>query len=174
MTNKNKYQGEHSDKQAEDFARQGKTRSEIAKEMGISRATLHKWIKKYPSFAEALRAGEFPVDVSVENSLLSRALGRTYREKKTIIKTDSSGKQHKEVQVFDKFLPPDTGACIFWLCNRRQDKWQNKRTIDGDALHDLKVEIKGITSEYEKRIKEEAKKAKRRRPGRPRKDESDS
>lgn len=92
------------------WAREGATDEQIAEYMGISRSTLYEWKKKYPDISDALKKGKAVVDFEVENALLNKAL---------------SG---------------DVTACIYWLNNRKRDKWRAKpepdRTI-GTAENNL-------------------------------------
>ena len=78
----------------EGWARDGLTREQIAGQMGIGLSTFYKWQKRYPQIAQALRKGRELVDYQVEAALLDRALGGDLR------------------------------AQMYWLNNRRGDKWQ--------------------------------------------------
>ena len=68
----------------------------LQKTSGVSRSTLHDWKKKYPDISDTLKKGKEVVDYQVENALLESAL---------------SG---------------NVTAIIFWLKNRRSDKWRDK------------------------------------------------
>ena len=95
-----------------------------------------EWLNKYPAISAHLKAGKAPVDQEVENALLKRARGFTYEEIITDIEeyptsqTDEDGNQIiKEIKKTRKILKtalPDTTAQIFWLKNRRPDKWRDK------------------------------------------------
>ena len=88
----------------EGWARDGLTDEQIAYNMGITAKTLYEWKNKYSDISEALKKGKEVVDYEVENALLSKALAG------------------------------DTTAQIFWLKNRRPDKWRDKpqeRTEEG-------------------------------------------
>lgn len=106
----------------EGWAREGLTDEQLAGKMGINPATLYDWKKKYPKISEALKKGKEVVDIQVENALLKRALGYDFQEEK-IERSDKDGL--KVVQTV-KHIPPDTTAQIFWLKNRRPDRWRNK------------------------------------------------
>lgn len=80
----------------EGWARDGLIDGQIAKKCGITTTTLYEWKKRFPDFANALKKGKEVVDFEVENALLKRALAG------------------------------DTTAQIFWLKNRRPDKWRDK------------------------------------------------
>ena len=98
----------------EGWARDGLTDEQIAKNMGVSVATLYNWKKSYLEILEALKKGKEVVDYEVENALLKRALGYEYIETKT--KTESG--VITEVTTTTKQVAPDVTAQIFWLKNK--------------------------------------------------------
>ena len=77
-------------------ARDGMTEQQIARSLRIDRSTLYRWKTEHPELAAALRKGKETVDYQVESALLQTAL---------------SG---------------NTTAQLFWLRNRRPDKWKDK------------------------------------------------
>lgn len=101
----------------EGWARDGLTDEQIAKNMGISYSTLKDWKNKYSAISATLKKGKEVVDFQVENALLSSA------------------------------LEGNTTAQIFWLKNRRPDKWRDKQKEDTNAealerLDNILLEIK--------------------------------
>ncbi len=78
------------------WARDGLTDEQIAHNIGINKKTLYEWKKKYSNFGNALKKGKEIIDYAVENALLKKA------------------------------LDGDVTAMIFWLKNRRPDKWRDK------------------------------------------------
>lgn len=78
------------------WARDGLTDEQMAQRMDITAKTLYEWKKQYGKICEALKKGKEVVDYQVENALLSAA------------------------------LEGNTTAQIFWLKNRRPDKWRDK------------------------------------------------
>lgn len=98
--------------------------------MGISERSLTDWKDRFPSISAALKKGKAPVDMEVENALLKRALGYDYEE--VIVETDeSTGTPRTHTKRITKHMPPDVTAQIFWLKNRRPDKWRDKQDISG-------------------------------------------
>ena len=85
----------------EGWAREGLTDEQIGQRMGVCPRTLYYWKKKFPEIGEALRKGKDVVDFQVESALLKNALGG------------------------------NLNAQIFWLKNRRPDKYRDKP--EGDA-----------------------------------------
>ena len=109
----------------EAWARDGLIDEQIAENAGITPSTLYEWKKKYPDISEALKKGKEVVDIQVENALLKRALGYSYKETKIEETADGD-----KVTVTVKEAVPDTTAQIFWLKNRRPDKWRDKQDIE--------------------------------------------
>ena len=101
----------------EDWARMGLTDEQIAHNMGISRSTLSEYKVKYKDIADTLKKGKDVIDIQVENALLKSA------------------------------LEGSNTAQIFWLKNRRPDRWRDKRDVDVttsqiDKLDDILAQIK--------------------------------
>lgn len=106
----------------EGWARDGLTDEQIAKNIGIGERTLYEWKEKYPQISQSLKKGKEFVDYEVENALLSSALGG------------------------------NTTAQIFWLKNRRPDKWRDKQKEETDktALDKLDSILKEIKDDAER------------------------
>ena len=137
---------------AEGFARRGMTDNQIAKALGIHRATFYEYLKTYPDFSDAIKRGKGPVDVEVENALLKRALGYEYEESMVEYKPgkeSKKGKKGKE-KVDDKAKPtlirktqkqviPDVTAQIVWLTNRRPALWKHRKDVTLSGHMNIKV-----------------------------------
>ena len=91
-------------------ARFGAIEDEIANELNIGPATLDRWKQKYPEFRCALKAGKEASDDRVERSLYQLAIGWNGQ-------------------------PPNTTAAIFWLKNRRPDRWRDVQQLDQAIGH---------------------------------------
>ena len=123
------------------WARDGLTDEQIAQNIGINRATLYDWIKRYDNISNAIKKGKEPVDTQVENALLKRALGYDYEETITEVEDLGGGKTKKHVRRVTKHVPPDTTAQIFWLKNRKAKQWRDKMeaavSVDTEDLSPL-------------------------------------
>ena len=127
------YKPEYAE-QAKALCDKGFTDNELAAFFKIDRATIYRWKSKYPEFCDAIKIGGEAADERVERSLFERATG--YRHKATKIM------QHQGQVIQQEYLevhPPETAAMIFWLKNRRRDKWRDKTEQeltgkDGEAL----------------------------------------
>jgi len=105
MGRKSKYNPDTFPKQVLRFATEGLTEPQMAHNLGVSLATFSTYKNKFPDFLEALKEGKKPADFEIENALHKRA--------------------HGFVGPDGKYYPPDTTACIYWLGNRKRDKWKN-------------------------------------------------
>ena len=66
------------------WARQGLTDEQLAEKIGINRATLYDWKKKYPNISNALKTSKEIVDIQVENALLKWTPGYDFQEKRAV------------------------------------------------------------------------------------------
>ena len=124
----------------EGWARDGLTDEQIAKNIGISRASLYEWKKKEVDIFDALKKGKEVIDFEVENALLKRALGYEYEEE-----TYENGILTKKVK---KQVAPDTTAQIFWLKNRKKEQWREKvEVVETDEdLQNINKNISNIAN----------------------------
>lgn len=106
----------------EGMARDGLTEEQIAENLGVSYRTLNRWKKSHPQFDQALARGKQIPDRHVENSLFRSATGYEYEEEHVT----PTGK----VVKVRRYQPPNTTAMIFWLKNRKPDKWRDKQDIE--------------------------------------------
>lgn len=94
-----------------DWCRNGATDEEIAKRLGISRDSLYEYKKQFSDFSDILKKNKDFVDLEVENALLQSALNGNIT------------------------------AQIFWLKNRRPDKWRDKPAEDKEEQESVSVNI---------------------------------
>lgn len=142
----------------EGWARDGLTFEQIAHNIGINVTTLRDWRKKEPTISAILKKGREVVDIEVENALLKRALGYTYKEvTKEQVKNPTTGQYEMMItKEVTKEVQPDTTAQIFWLKNRKPDKWRDKvvDTENEEAITnatDILVKIrKTVDDRYER------------------------
>lgn len=125
----------------EGWARDGLTDEQIAHNIGVSVSTLNNWKNKHVEILESLKKGKEVVDRQVENALLKRALGYEYEE----VKEKFEGGEMTERIVTKKEVVADTTAQIFWLKNRKPEKWRDKPEYeDHSAIDKLDEIIKGL------------------------------
>lgn len=118
---------------AEQYARNGLSDKQIAKNLGISQASFYLYLKEFPEFLEALARGKKPVDIEVENALLKRALGFEFEEKCFESEIDKDGgAKIKSIKTTKKHIPPDVAAISFWLKNRKPGDWKEKSQVEAE------------------------------------------
>lgn len=123
----------------EAWARDGLTDEQIAHNMGIGTTTLYNYKRDHMEIVEALKKGKEVVDIQVENALLKRALGYTYTEV-TREQVPATGEMIITKKV-TKEVQPDVTAQIFWLKNRRPDRWRDKQDIQVTGLEKEKTKL---------------------------------
>lgn len=126
-------QSEKGLKELTELAREGKTMTEIASHLGINRATLYTWSTKYPEVKSALTEGKKVADERVEQSLYEMCFGRNERE--ITIEKDEDGNVVKQI-IRTRYIPPNVTAIQYWLQNRCNDKWKDRRQMEvtGDGV----------------------------------------
>lgn len=104
----------------EGWARDGLTEEQIADNMGISRSTLSEWKNLYSDISDTLKRGKEVVDYMVENALFKNA------------------------------IEGNVTAQIFWLKNRKPDKWREKQEVQMSGAVNNPME--GLTTEELKKL----------------------
>lgn len=113
------------------WAALGLTMEQIAKRMGITRKTLYVWQDKRPEIKAAIDLGASGADNRMEHSLYQNGMDRYVTLHTYEYDFDEEGNKIREriVKTEHKFIRADTSAQIFWLCNRRPDRWKDVRTL---------------------------------------------
>lgn len=93
----------------ESWSRDGLTEVQIAGNIGISARTLLNWKKKSIPIFLALKRGKEVADYQIENALFKSA------------------------------LEGNVTAMIFWLKNRRPDKWRDKQDAKIDMTETVRI-----------------------------------
>lgn len=128
--------------QARKLCEFGATDIELADFFEVNVSTIYRWRNAHPEFCEAVKVGKDACDDRVERSLYQRAVGYTFESEKVfqfqgaIVRADT--REH---------IPPDAGAALNWLKNRRGETWRDKQDIE----HHGTVGI-GLTDEALERI----------------------
>lgn len=149
----------------EGWARNGLTNDQIAKNIGVNPKTIYDWMNKEPKIKQALKKGKEVVDLEVENALYKKAIGYNVEIQKAFKLKDiiynENGKKISETERIEYakeevHVPADTTAQIFWLKNRKPDKWRDKvvDTENEEAITnatDILVKIrKTVDDRYER------------------------
>jgi hypothetical protein len=128
----------------EGWARDGLTDEQIAERMGINVATLYRWKNDHCEICESLKKSKEVVDDMVENALLRNAMGEYKITEERRYNPET--RQYEIVIVKRETRAPDTTAQIFWLKNRRPDKWRDKREVENTAPTNAFDSVKEITA----------------------------
>lgn len=136
----------------EGWARDGLTNEQIARQIGINPDTLYTWIKRFPEISEALKKGKEVIDNQVENALLKRALGYEYDEVTEGPIETPEGIKHDEIKRVTKHIPGDVTAQIFWLKNRRPDRWRDKQDIEHSGHMSGSMAMTNLSEEELRRL----------------------
>lgn len=117
------------------WAERGASQNEIAKKLNLAVSTFKLYLSKgdkgekpYVDLSDCFReAVEVPND-NVEAAMYKRACGITWDEKTYETKWNESTQEWEEVCIkrVTKFIPPDPTSMMFWLANRRPDRWKYK------------------------------------------------
>jgi hypothetical protein len=97
----------------------GATDVKLAELFDVNESTITEWKNTYPEFSASTKAGKAVYDDPVEASLAKSALGF----KRSI---ERLGKDGCPVECFEE-VPPNPVSAIFWLKNRRPDRWRDKQ-----------------------------------------------
>lgn len=111
----------------EGYSRDGYNEAQIAETLDLCPQHFSKLKGKYPKIDEAIKRGRKPLDIVVENSLYRRAIGlkvkKVVREWKII---DGHETPVEVVRETEEELPPDTGAAMAWLKQRKPEQWNKQ------------------------------------------------
>ena len=107
------------------WKRDGLTNEDIAHNMGVTRATLHNWTKKFKEIDKAVQEGKLPSDAKLENSAFKAACGYTVVEQWQEEKPDGTIVR-KSVK---REVPPNPTMLIFLMKNRMPDKYRDRQDV---------------------------------------------
>lgn len=118
------YQGEFAE-QAAKLCALGATDFELADFFGVDTRTIYRWKNTYDEFCQAVICGKDKADERVERALFNRAVGYSFESEKVF--------QHQGAIIradVVEHVPPDPGAAMNWLKNRKPDDWRDKQELD--------------------------------------------
>ena len=115
------------------WAKSGATAKDIAKKLKIAYSTFRKYVddgergdERYAALSAAFAQACAVSDDDIETALFDRARGITYDEEVfELVKDPETGELvEKRTKRIRKFIPPDPTSAMFWLTNRRPDRWR--------------------------------------------------
>jgi hypothetical protein len=125
------YRAEYAD-QAAKLCRLGATDAQLADFFDVSVTTIKNWQARHPQFLAALKAGKDEADDRVERSLYHRAIGYDYDSVKVFNANGSP-----LIVPYRTTALPDVTAAIFWLKNRRPDRWRDVHKYEQIDAHEF-------------------------------------
>lgn len=126
------------DRQAAKLAELGATDQEIADFFEIDVRTVYRWKHDHEGFCQALKAGKDIADDRVERSLYQRAIGYEQDEVKIFM---PGGAEAPVYAPYRAKVAPDVTAAIFWLKNRRSERWRDAKLLGNDPANPLPAAI---------------------------------
>lgn len=97
------------------------TEKQIAEELGVSYSAFRAMKDKYPALKASLKKGRAELVKELKSTLIRKAKGFTYTEKKSIVK---GGKVIQE-EIYTRSSLPDVAALNLLLKNYDADNWAN-------------------------------------------------
>lgn len=137
----------------EGWARDGLSKEQIAKNIGINVKTLWDWERTYPPICNALKKGREVVVRELENALIKRAKGYEVEETTEELKWNQATRK-QELMVTKrttKHIAPDTGALAFALKNYAPDKWRDHKDVEISGQLDTNP-FAGLTEEQLRKL----------------------
>lgn len=114
--------------QAAKLCEMGATDIELADFFGVATSTIYEWRNRNAEFSEAVIAGKDAADARVERAFFNRAVGYTYESEKIF---NNAGEILRAPTR--EHVPPDPGAALNWLKNRKPDKWRDKQILEHEG-----------------------------------------
>lgn len=97
------------------------TEKQVSDALGVSQSAWCEYKKKYHELTEAIKKGRQELVVELKSTLIQKAKGYTYTERKTVFKSD----EVERVEVYERHAQPDVAALNLLLKNYDPDNWAN-------------------------------------------------
>lgn len=119
------------------------TEKEIAEQIKVPYETLRKHKELYKKVLDRGRADGEVIDIKeVENALFKASKGWEFTETHTTVKKDGDGNiLSAEIKKVKKVFPPNPAMTIFYLCNRKKQRWQNTQKVEHSGKVPFSVTI---------------------------------
>lgn len=93
----------------------------ICKQLGVGITAWNDYKKKYPQLIEALRKGRRKLVTDLRSTLINKAKGFSYNEKKIV----KEGGEIVREEIYTRMSLPDVAAINLALKNYDPDNWSN-------------------------------------------------
>jgi len=114
----------------------GATVYDLSVRFKVTRQTIYNWQATYPDFFDACSNGKDKPDERVKRSLYERAVGYSYNATK-IMQFQGT----PLVVDYVEHVPPDPGAAMKWLSNRRPKEWRETQRHEVSGPDGSPIEI---------------------------------
>lgn len=122
--------------EVEQLARDGATEQQIAKVFGITRQTFYKYKNENIDIFNAIKKGRQTLVDDLKGTLVKKAKGFTYTEKKTIIENGAVVRE----EIYTRSSLPDVAALNLLLKNYDRENWANDPQMI--ALREKELELR--------------------------------
>lgn len=130
-----KYKKEFAE-QARKLCAKGFTDKEMADFFEVDESTFTRWKQAHEELRTSIKEAKEEFDTKmVEETLLKRALGYEVTESKIEQQEGSPAKK----TMTKKHIPPSDTALIFWLRNRRSNRWSNNPSVSEEEAQSLNI-----------------------------------
>jgi len=113
--------------QAAALCKLGATDMELADFFKVDVRTIYRWKNTREDFCQSVTCGKDACDDRVERSLYNRAVGYDHDAVKIFM---PAGADSPVYAPYTEHVPPDPGAALNWLKNRRGEVWRDKQTME--------------------------------------------
>lgn len=103
------------------------TEEQIAKALGVSRASFENYKKAHPELRAVLFSAKKKLVSDLKETLKMKAKGYRYTEKKKTVKTMGGQEVSSVEETFERYAQPDLGA-IHLLLKNYDEEWHNDDT----------------------------------------------
>lgn len=147
MARPTSYNPDEHPRLAREYAAQCKPKAELARDLGVDRATVFRWIKDYPAFRVAFILGRKDRDLAIERALFESAKGYQHPETRFLVVSDGEDVgSHVEKMEVTVHHPPNVQAIRMWLTNRKPKRWQDKQKVE----HEGRLTLEQLVAAVEK------------------------
>lgn len=123
----------------------GATDSDLANFFDVQESTINNWKKDHPDFLESIKKGKERADAVIAASLYNRAKGavinqqQAFKVKEITYNEDGKKCEIESIEIINlqQEQAPDTTAAIFWLKNRKPERWRDK----AETIHSGEIGI---------------------------------
>ena len=140
------------------WCREGLVETEICKRLGVGISNWERYKNAFRELRDSLKKNKEIADYRVEKALYLRACGYEYEEVTeepavdVIVEALRRGEKFSRDEIRElvddamivtklvkKHLAPDPVSMIFWLKNRKPDKWRVKQEVGGNITVNYSV-----------------------------------